>query len=312
MSALPNPDLAQFGSALEQTAQGLVLRPVTVTRAGARFLAALTSVSATALARGIGVDRSPTFEVDRRDRRFADPTWTDNAAFFNLRQCYLAVGQLTDDLISGAGLNEMTERKARMATGILLDLLCPTNFVLSNPAALKRAFETGGASVLKGARNFVDDALHNGGRPRQVDRSAFTVGGNLAATPGQVVYRNDLMEVLQYDPQTPQVNAIPLLCSPPWINKYYIMDLAPGRSFIEWAVQQGRTVFAISYRNPDADMLDVTMDDYLIHGTRTALDVVTDITGADTVDVSACASAARSRPSPPPTSSSRASPGSAA
>jgi polyhydroxyalkanoate synthase subunit PhaC len=282
---MSNPDLAQFGSALERTARGLALRPVTVTKAGARFLSALSRVSATAGARGIGLDRSPAFEVDPRERRFADPTWTENAAFFNLRQCYLAVGQLTEDLISGAGVSAMTERKARLAAGIILDLLCPTNFVLSNPAALKRAFETGGSSVLKGAQNFVDDALHNSGRPRQVDRTAFTVGGNLAATPCQVVYRNDLMEVLQYDPQTPQVNAHPLLCSPPWINKYYIMDLAPGRSFIEWAVQQGRTVFAISYRNPDADMLDVTMDDYLIHGTRTALDVVADITGADTIDM---------------------------
>jgi polyhydroxyalkanoate synthase subunit PhaC len=282
---MPDADLAQFGKALERTAQGLALRPVTVTKAGVRFLHGLSRVSGAAVARGIGLARPPAYDVDAHERRFADPTWSDNAVFFALRQGYLAVGQLTEDLVSGAGLSPMTERKARVATGIVLDLLSPTNFLLTNPAALKRAFETGGSSVLKGAQNFVDDALHNGGRPRQVDRSAFTVGGNLAATPCQVVYRNDLMEILQYEPQTPQVHATPLLCSPPWINKYYIMDLAPGRSFIEWAVQQGRTVFAISYRNPDADMLDVTMDDYLIHGTRTALDVVADITGAATIDI---------------------------
>jgi polyhydroxyalkanoate synthase len=285
MRAQPSADLAQFGKALEQTARGLALRPFTVTQASARFLHGLSRVSMTAVARGMGLGRPPVFDVDPGERRFADPTWSENPAFFTLRQYYLAVAQLTEDLVSGAGLSSITERKARLATGIVLDLFCPTNFTLTNPAALKRAFETGGSSVVKGAQNFVADVLHNNGRPRQVDRTAFTIGENLAATPCQVVYRNDLMELLQYDPQTPQVHATPLLCSPPWINKYYIMDLAPGRSFIEWAVQQGRTVFAISYRNPGAEMLDVTMDDYLIHGTRTALEVVADITGADTIDI---------------------------
>ena len=111
------------------------------------------------------------------------------------------------------------------------------------------------------------------------------MGRNLACTPGKVVYRNELMELIQYEPQTEQVHATPLLCSPPWINKYYVMDLAPGRSFIEWAVQHGRTVFAISYRNPSADMSGTTMDDYLVHGPKTALDVIEEITGAGTIDI---------------------------
>ena len=138
----------------------------------------------------------------------------------------------------------------------------------------------------KAPRNFVDDVRHNGGRPRQVDTSPFVFGENIAATPGKVVYRNDLIELIQYEPQTPQVHAAPLLCSPPWINKYYVMDLAPKRSFIEWAVQHNRTVFAISYRNPTAEMSGVTMDDYLRQRARKqALDVITDITGADTIDI---------------------------
>jgi polyhydroxyalkanoate synthase subunit PhaC len=136
-----------------------------------------------------------------------------------------------------------------------------------------------------GSRNCIDDILHNGGRPRQVDASSFRLGENMAATPSKVVYRNDVMELLQYMPQTDEVHATPLLASPPWINKYYVMDLAPGRSLIEWAVQHGRTVFAISYRNPDSSLSDVTMDDYLVHGTQAALDVVSEITGSDTVDV---------------------------
>ncbi len=139
--------------------------------------------------------------------------------------------------------------------------------------------------MLAGTRNFLDDLLHNGGRPRQVDTSAFELGRNLAATPGQVVFRNDLIELIQYAPQRKRVRAVPLLASPPWINKYYVMDLAPGRSFLEWAVQHRRTVFAISYRNPDASMSQVTLDDYLIHGPRAALDVIADITGSPKVDI---------------------------
>jgi polyhydroxyalkanoate synthase subunit PhaC len=131
----------------------------------------------------------------------------------------------------------------------------------------------------------MSDLLTNGGRPRQVDTTPFVKGKNLAATPAKVVYRNELMELMQYEPQTEQVHANPLLCSPPWINKYYVMDLSPGRSFIEWAIKHNHTVFAISYRNPPAEMSRVTMDDYLVHGPQTALDVISDITGAETIDI---------------------------
>ncbi len=178
-----------------------------------------------------------------------------------------------------------TAQKAAMALSLLTDTLSPTNFLPTNPAALQRAFDTAGGSLVKGARNFVDDVRNNGGKPRQVDSSGFEVGVNMACTPSKVVYRNDLMELLQYEPQTEQVHATPLLCSPPWINKYYVMDLAPDRSFIEWAVKQGRTVFAISYKNPSAEMSGTTMDDYLLHGPQTALDVIEEITGAETIDI---------------------------
>ncbi|MCW2644593.1 MAG: Poly-beta-hydroxybutyrate polymerase domain protein [Pseudonocardiales bacterium] len=280
-----DPDLAQFGQALGLAAKGLAARPAGVAAASARFAAGLARLPSTAAARWLGHDRGPAFAIDPRDRRFADPTWTDNPAFYALRQYFAGVSQLTEELIGDAGLNPTTERKARLAAGLVLDLLAPTNFLPTNPAALRRAFETGGGSLVKGARNFVDDVLHNDGRPRQVDTSSFTMGDNLAATPGKVVFRNELMELLQYEPQTKQVHATPLLCSPPWINKYYIMDLAPGRSFVEWAVAQNRTVFAISYLNPGGEMAQVTMDDYLRRGPETALGVIADITGADTVDI---------------------------
>jgi polyhydroxyalkanoate synthase len=187
--------------------------------------------------------------VNPKDRRFADPAWSGNPAFYALHQAYLAGCRFARDVVSSGQLDPDMARKAQMATDVLLDALASTNFLLTNPAALKRAFDTAGVSLVKGAEHFLDDLVHNEGRPRQVDTSGFEVGRNLAVTPSKVVYRNELMELLQYEPQTEKVHASPLLCSPPWINKYYVMDLAPGRSFIEWAVKHGRTVFAISYRN---------------------------------------------------------------
>jgi len=177
------------------------------------------------------------------------------------------------------------DAKAELMTGFLMDALAPTNFLPTNPAALKRAFDTSGASVAAGVRNFIEDLMHNQGRPRQVDTTPFELGRNLAATPGKVVFRNELMELIQYAPQTKRVRSTPLLASPPWINKYYIMDLAAERSFIEWAVRHRRTVFAISYRNPDATMSGVTLDDYIIHGPKTALDVISHITGSPRTDI---------------------------
>jgi polyhydroxyalkanoate synthase len=150
---------------------------------------------------------------------------------------------------------------------------------------MRRAFETGGGSILRGIRNLTDDIRHRRGWPKQVDRSGFQVGKNIAITPGKVVFRNDLLELIQYAPQTPTTFEIPLLCSPPWINKYYIMDLAPGRSFIEWAVQHGHSTFAISYKNPDASMRDVSFDDYLIRGLYEAARVVREISGAPKINM---------------------------
>jgi poly(3-hydroxyalkanoate) synthetase len=197
----------------------------------------------------------------------------------------MAARRLSEDLLAAGRGDPMADQKAQIAVGFSLDALAPTNFLPTNPAAIKKAFETGGASLLAGASNLLNDVAHNGGRPRQVDTAPFELGRNLAATPGRVVFRNDLMELIQYAPQTKRVRSVPLLASPPWINKYYVMDLAPGRSFLEWAVQHRRTVFAISYRNPDASMSSVTLDDYLIHGPRAALDVIADITGSPKIDI---------------------------
>jgi len=280
-------DPADFGSSVLATLGRAAMRPGEVAEAGVRFASALAGVAPAALARWLGAAAEPPVPVDGRDRRFADPAWEHNPAYFALRQLYLASRRLGEELLTAGRGDPLTGQKAELAVGFLFDALAPTNFFPANPAAVKKAFETGGGSVLAGLRNFADDLANNGGRPRQVDTSGFELGRNLAATPGQVVFRNELMELIQYAPQTPRVRSVPLLASPPWINKYYVMDLAPGRSFIEWAVQHRRTVFAISYRNPDASMSGVTLDDYLVHGPVAALDVIGDITGSATVDIAA-------------------------
>ena len=277
-------DMAGFGESTLAVLARAAGHPGDTAAALLRFWASLARIGPAAALRWLGWDADPPAAV-RDDKRFADRAWNDNPAFFAVRQAYLAATTLTGDMLAAGAGDTVADAKAELAAGFLLDALAPTNFPLTNPAAVKRALETGGASLAAGTRNFLNDVISNGGRPRQVDTSSFRIGENLAATPGKVVFRNELMELIQYAPQTPKVRAVPMLASPPWINKYYIMDLAPGRSFIEWAVQHERTVFAISYRNPDASMRGVTLDDYLIHGPRDALDVIGDITGAPKIDI---------------------------
>jgi polyhydroxyalkanoate synthase len=278
-------DPALFGKALAAAAVAAARHPLSGASLAMQLGAKLVNTGFAAGSRLWGRPAAGPVPVDPKDKRFADPAWEDNPAFWALRQAYLAWREYGLDLIRISDLDPIDAGKAELAMSVMADALAPTNFAPTNPAVLKRALDTGGRSLVDGARNFFDDMLHNNGRPRQVDMSPFKVGENLAATPSKVVYRSDLIEILQYLPQTETVFEVPLLCSPPWINKYYVMDLAPGRSFIEWAVQHGHSVFAISYRNPDASMAHTTMDDYLINGPRAALDVVCDITGAGKVDL---------------------------
>src|SRR5262252_1807044 len=263
------------------------LNPVATATAFWQFGSALARIGPDAAGQwsaGDGGEREQAGKLSK-DKRFADPAWRENPVFFAIGHAYLAAARLADDLLAAGRGDPVTDAKARLASDLLLAALAPTNYLATNPAALKRAFDTGGASLVAGTRNFLGDLRDNRGMPRQVDTRPFEIGRNLAATPGKVIFRNDLMELIQYAPQTPQVRSVPMLASPPWINKYYIMDLAPGRSFLEWAVQHERTVFAISYRNPGPDMSGVTLDDYLVHGPQTALDVITAITGASKIDI---------------------------
>ena len=204
-------------------------------------------------------------------------------------QLYLLNRDLLAEVVSGAELPDKQQSKAEMAAGLLSDALAPTNFLLGNPEALRTAVRTRGSSLASGLRNFAHDLIYNDGWPSQVDVRPFVVGENLACSPGKVVYRNELIELIQYEPTTETVHQIPLLLCPPWINKFYIFDLAPGKSLVEWAVSHGMTTFAISYRNPDGAQRELSFEDYLTLGPRAAIDVIRTITGAPSVNaLSAC------------------------
>ncbi len=229
----------------------------------------------------VAVGRSRV-EPARRDFRFDDPTWTENPGYRRVKQLYLAWSQAVEDLVDGADVEWRTRERARFAAGILTSALAPTNTLAGNPAALKRALETGGGSLLTGAKQWLGDVIHNGGMPSQVDASVFTVGQNIAVTPGAVVYRSEVMEVLQYAPTTTEVRARPLVIIPPQINKYYFVDLAPGRSLVEHAVGRGLTVFIISWRNPSKEHADWDLDTYA-RAYLDAVEVAREITGSDDV-----------------------------
>ena len=277
-SALSPEALSHFGVAL-------AAHPTRVVGPTRRFGLALAEAAYATTARWFGGSRPAPLEPEAGDRRFLDPAWRDHPWFFGLEQGYLAWARYMHELLDAADLEQGEGERARHKLGLVVDGLSPTNFLATNPLALRRAVETKGASVVAGVHNFLDDLATNGGKPRQVDASKFRVGENLACTPGKVVFRNELMELIQYAPTTKTVHTTPLLCSPPWINKYYVMDLAPERSLVEWAVQHGHTVFMISYRDPDASMGSTSFEDYLNFGDAEALDVVTRITGSDKVNL---------------------------
>ena len=277
-------DPVALGAAIAALGKKLASDPGLVAGAMLRFATGLAEVGAVVAARTVGASTEGPIEPDPRDTRFSDPAWEQNPGFYGLRQCYLLWGRTMKELATAAK-DEKLGVKAEFAVGQMVDALAPTNFLLGNPTALKRAFETGGASVARGAAHFARDVTIHGGWPQQVDTSALTLGEDLAATPGKIVYRNRLIELIQYAPATETVYETPILLSPPWINKYYVMDLAPGKSFAEWAVSHGHTVFCISYRNPDESYREIGFEDYLREGPLAAVDVVQEITGAKQVNV---------------------------
>jgi polyhydroxyalkanoate synthase len=224
-----------------------------------------------------------------RDWRFKNRAWSEHPVFRRLGQGYLAWSDTLDQLVADADLDWRAAERARFATGLLTSALSPTNSFLLNPDALERAWETAGRSAWRGVANFGRDVMHNRGLPRSVDAAAFTVGKNLAATPGSVVYRSDVCELIQYAPTTATVRTCPIVVVPPQINKYYVMDLAPGRSFVEYAVSQGFTVFMVSWRNPLPEHGSWGLDTY-IDALQLALEAAAAIARTDSVSAVAVCS----------------------
>lgn len=276
-------DPASLNAALASAGIRLAREPATTTRALAELALDQAGVAGGVVRRLAGADGDEAPAPG--DFRFADRAWAENPFLRGLLESYLVSARTARRLLEAADLPQPKRRKAAFALELLLDALAPSNVPWLNPAVVKEALDTGGLSLARGFRNFVDDLVRNGGLPRQVDDSAFELGRDLAATAGRVVFRNELLELLAYEPQTADVRAEPLLYVPSWINKYYVLDLAPERSFVEHAVRHGVTVLAVSWRNPDDSFAAVTLDDYVRDGFLAALEAAQQVTGAQQVDV---------------------------
>ena len=225
------------------------------------------------------------------DKRFAHSAWRDNPVYRRLLQAYLVDARAVLGVVDEVELDAKSRERARFAASLLTEAAAPSNTLLGNPSALAKAVETRGRSLLNGARHLVHDVRHNGGMPATVDTRPFTVGGNLAVTPGQVVYRSEVFELIQYTPTGETTYARPLVAIPPQINKFYIADLAPGRSLIEHMVGAGVPYFAVSWRNPTAAQRDWNLDTY-VEACKEAIEAACEITGsADANVVGMCAGA---------------------
>ncbi|MEA2799970.1 MAG: poly[(R)-3-hydroxyalkanoate] polymerase subunit PhaC, partial [Rhodospirillaceae bacterium] len=235
-----------------------------------------------AVRRMAGEQAQPAIQPAPRDKRFADPEWKSNQFFDFVMQAYLLSTQWAHDLVRDAeGLDPHTRKKAEFYVQQITNALAPSNFVLTNPEVLRETLASNGDNLVRGMKMLAEDieAGHGTLRIRQSDPSNLDVGVNMAMTPGKVVFQNELMQLIQYAPATENVLRTPLLIVPPWINKFYILDLKPENSFIKWATEQGYTVFVISWVNPDEHLTKLTFDDYMKLGPLAALDAIEKATG---------------------------------
>jgi polyhydroxyalkanoate synthase len=238
--------------------------------------------------RMLGQDVEPVIEPERGDRRFRDPAWDDHAVFDFIKQSYLLTSRwLVDTVNSYDDFDDKTRQKIDFYMRQFVDAMAPSNFVTTNPEVLRATLESGGENLLRGLSNLLEDLERGGGKLaiKMTDPEAFELGRNVAVTPGKVVFQTDLMQLIQYAPTTEQVYQRPLLIIPPWINKFYILDLQPKNSFIRFAVEQGFTVFVVSWVNPDRQHAEKTFQDYMVEGALAALDAIEQATGEREINV---------------------------
>jgi polyhydroxyalkanoate synthase len=216
------------------------------------------------------------------DRRFASPEWSENPVFDTIRQSYLAISdRLLGSVEEMEGIDGETRQKLRFATKSFVDAMAPSNFALTNPEVMKRTVETKGENLLSGLKNMLDDISR--GQLSQTKAGAFEVGRNLATTPGKVVFENHLYQLIHYAPVTDNVLATPVVIFPPWINRFYILDLTPEKSFVRWAVENGISLFMVSWKSADESLAGVTLEDYVLNGQIDAIDRIRDLLGVEAV-----------------------------
>lgn len=257
----------------------LLANPAALARAQADLWAKHMELWQATARRLAGGEAEPVATPDDGDRRFRDAAWSEDAIFDHIKQSYLiSAAWLQETMAGAAGLGDDDRRKLAFYTRQYVDALSPTNFAATNPEVLRAAAASRGESLVRGLGNLLDD-LERGGGVRMVKRDAFRLGRDVATAPGKVVFQNELMQLLQLAPETERVHRRPLLVIPPWINKYYILDLRPQNSFLRWLVGQGHTVFVVSWVNPDAALAHKSFEDYMLEGPLAALDAIQKATG---------------------------------
>lgn len=275
-----SPDPFNVGPAMTSVMSSLAARPDRLFSAQADLFNRYMDLWASTARRAAG-EEAPQ---PSKDKRFKDPAWSENPMFDVMRQSYLVTADWMNGLVSSVeDVDPRTKRRAEFFTKLLTDAFSPSNFLASNPAALKALAETNGESLVKGMQNFAADLERGQGKLKisQADYGQFEVGVNVATAPGQVVWRDELFELIQYDAATDQQRQVPLLIFPPWINKFYILDLQPANSMIRWLSSQGFTVFVCSWVNPDRDKAGFGFDDYLEKGIYRAVEKVLEQSGAE-------------------------------
>ncbi|MFC1459634.1 PHA/PHB synthase family protein [Microvirga arabica] len=278
----PPGDTSEAIKSLTRVAEAWMTDPQRTLEAQTRLGTQFMSLWASTLRRAQGAPAEPVAEPEPKDNRFKDPEWSENPVFDFLKQAYLISSRWAEDLVEDAeGLDERTRHKAQFYLKQLSSALSPSNFLLTNPELIRETLRENGANLVRGISMLAEDIEAGGGelKIRQSDPSNFRIGANIANTPGKVIFRNDLIELIQYAPTTEKVLKRPLLIVPPWINKYYILDLNPEKSFIRWAVSQGLTVFCISWVNPAEQHAEKGFEHYMRDGIFAALDAVEQATG---------------------------------
>ncbi|TBW33068.1 class I poly(R)-hydroxyalkanoic acid synthase [Siculibacillus lacustris] len=280
-------EITRITKTLAHVGEWWLADPARTIEAQKRLVGGWMDLMSSTLKRLSGEPFEPTIRPDPKDKRFQDSEWNDNAFFDFVKQFYLLTSRWAGDMVEEAGdLDSHTRAKADFYVRQILAALSPSNFLMTNPELLRETLTSSGENLVRGMKMFAEDIAAGGGdlKIRQSDYSKFRIGENLAMTPGKVIWQNDVCQIIQYAPTTETVRRRPLLIVPPWINKFYILDLNPEKSFIRWAVSQGLTVFVISWVNPDQRQAEKSFEHYMKEGILTAVEVVEKSTGERGVD----------------------------